>query len=253
MVKDGAALAKHVSVNLFKHVIVTLQGVLGAIYCSFESKPGVMFHRRGMNVSSACRVKLTSWAEPSPSPWSRWRTSTTAPLAFLPSWSTIRSTGETAQLEKCWQRLNCCRFVTDTQTPAGNTEFDVTCSLGAGGLDWPQRESRPAAYRWSYGYGPWPDPSGPTGNQTCTQQVQNRGADNDVEGDLTYKVQMNSSPPPLLFDPGVVLGLERPEKGQSGPGGPAPCGHRMRREGGSVCPHSQLQEKPQLQHAGQVV
>ena len=56
---------------------------------------------------------------------------------------------------------------------------------------------------------------------------------------------------PLL--PGAVLGPEGPEEGEPGPGGPAPSGHRVCRQRGSIGPHPELQEEPKLQLPGQVV
>lgn len=58
-------------------------------------------------------------------------------------------------------------------------------------------------------------------------------------------------PPPPALDP--VLGAQGPEESEPGPGGPAPCGHRVCREGCPVRLDPELQEKPQLQHFGQVV
>lgn len=55
----------------------------------------------------------------------------------------------------------------------------------------------------------------------------------------------------LLLD--LVLGAEGSEESEPGAGGPAPGGHRLCWEGGPVSPHPELQEKPQLQHFGQVV
>lgn len=56
--------------------------------------------------------------------------------------------------------------------------------------------------------------------------------------------------PPALD---LVLGAEGSEESEPGPGGPAPGRHRVCWEGGPVSPHPELQEKPQLQHFGQVV
>lgn len=52
---------------------------------------------------------------------------------------------------------------------------------------------------------------------------------------------------------GFILGFKRPEEDKLSSGGSATCGYRVRRKRCSICPHPELQEKPQLQHFGQMV
>lgn len=66
---------------------------------------------------------------------------------------------------------------------------------------------------------------------------------------MTQIDQMNQPTRPT----GSVLGFEGPEEGEPGPGGSAASRYRMCWERSSICPHFQLQEKPQLQHPCQVV
>ena len=78
--------------------------------------------------------------------------------------------------------------------------------------------------------------------------LPSRGVSSGVQ-DVVPLTSCPLSPP----GSGSVLGPEGPEEGEPGPGGPAPRGHRVCRQRGSVGPHPELQEEPQLQLPGQVV
>lgn len=138
------------------------------------------------------------------------------------------------------------------------TPLNQTCAVGClvsalwcQLLDRTKWEGRPSSYRWSHGHGSRSHPASATGDQTSPQQIQDWGKDLiERNWSVTQKQRKIIH---LARPAGSVLGFEGPEAGEPGPGGSASRRHWMCWERSAVCPHSQLQEKPQLQHARQVV